>query len=419
MSLKDKKSLSAVLDGLRSPFVCGGHRYYDNLLNKLHLNENPEKPFTPELNLIKTWDVFRQTFIDECFNRGSSKKWTAVPFLDIVDSPCAAGSVILCTNRELKQRLLRQPKPAFFAGLASDFYPQGRTYMMMPMVPKTMPLHWRNYFRVYQSRHSEKAVMISLTVEDKSEINDELRPTNVLLDLDNFEDTGFQHKYCYVVTKVITARSLKIEVTDDGEVFHEAEYTAAVPICFQASKVHLYKESCGLLSKIEPVTKVLDLNYRRRRNWQNFLNAFIPNQNRLGHSSGDYPNSMSSRRFTVLKSYRPQILPRKNRRKNDCVWYFDSVSELRSLRYNFRRDRKLNRNALSEQELINLDREEHKDEDESEDDEDSIDEDADNDVEHDIDENEDDDNDEDDEEDPYAYYPPPNRKAVEYEDFEW
>jgi hypothetical protein len=96
------------------------------------------------------------------------------------------------------------------------------------------------------------------------------------------EDTGFQHKYCYVVTNVITARSLKIEVTEDGEVFHEAEYTAAVPICFQAAKVQLYKESCGLLKKIEPITKILDLNYRRRRNWQNFLNAFIPNQNRLG-----------------------------------------------------------------------------------------------------------------------------------------
>jgi hypothetical protein len=70
MSLKDKKSLLAVFDGFRSPFGCGGHRYYDKLLNKLHINEFPDKPSTPEINLIKTWDVFRQTFIDECFNKG-------------------------------------------------------------------------------------------------------------------------------------------------------------------------------------------------------------------------------------------------------------------------------------------------------------------------------------------------------------
>jgi hypothetical protein len=67
----------------------------------------------------------------------------------------------------------------------------GRTYMMMPMIPKTNALHWRNFFRVYQSRHSEKAVMISLTVEDKREINDQLRPTNVLLDLDNFGEQNY------------------------------------------------------------------------------------------------------------------------------------------------------------------------------------------------------------------------------------
>ncbi|XP_053400115.1 uncharacterized protein LOC123559176 [Mercenaria mercenaria] len=387
MAFRKKSPLAAVFDRVRSPFVCGGHKYYDSLLEKAEIGQRHVYPQQfLESKLTKTWEVFRQTFIDECFNKGSGKKWTAVPFLDIVDSPCATGSVILCTNREIKQKLTGQPKPAFFAGHANDFYPQDRDFMLPPIAPKTTPLRWRNYFRVYQSRRAEKAVMISLTLEDKSEIEERLTLDSLFLDLDNFEDTGFQHKYCYVVTKVLTARSLKIEFTDDGEVFYETEFKAAVPICFQAAKVHVLLESAGLLKRIEPVTGVLNLNYRKRRNWQNFLNAFIPNQNRLGHSSGDYPNSMQVRKSTVLRSYRPHILPRPNRRKNDLVWYFDHVSELRSIRLNFQQDWDLNRRLW-------LDKA--------------------------VDDDDDDDDDDDEEQAPYTYYPQPSRQSIEYEDFEW
>lgn len=65
-------------------------------------------------------------------------------------------------------------------------YISDRNYYVQPIAPTTTPLRCRNYFRVYQSRHTEKAVMISLTVEDKSDIEEKLDPERVYIDLDNF-----------------------------------------------------------------------------------------------------------------------------------------------------------------------------------------------------------------------------------------
>ena len=98
------------------------------------------------------------------------------------------------------------------------------------------------------------------------------------------------------------------------------------------------------------------------------------------------------------------------------MWYFDDVFELKSLRYNFRRDRQLNRNVESEKDLVNDDEGDADDDDDEEDDDEDDGDDADGDDDGDDDEEDDDDEEE---EDPYAFYPTPVRRAIEYEDFEW
>ncbi|KAL4229717.1 hypothetical protein ACF0H5_010105 [Mactra antiquata] len=385
------ESFLSRLRRLKPSFICGRHKYYDHLLNKLEIyadkNHGHSKYLanTSRVKIHKVWDIFKQTFIDECFNRGTDRKWTAVPYLNIVDSPCAPGSVILCYQRDFKDKLRMRPKPAFFAGGIGDFWPPERINVRHKvMTHKTAKVHWREYFRVYQSERSEKAVLISLVVEEKQVMERQFinRANNTFIDLDNFEDTGFHPGYCYVVTKVITARSLKLEMTDDGEIFYDYEYKGSIPVCFQACKVYVEAESLGEIDRIIAVKKVIGLSFRKRRSWQTFIDAFTPNQVRLGESTGDYPSEIFCQEALPRQSYRPYILPRHDRAKNDFIWYFHSEAELQSLKYNFKRDRRRNRHLntlLAPLRLQNA----HNDDAEKR-----------------------------------TYYPKPIRRPIEYEDFE-
>lgn len=75
MAFWKKKSLSSFVDGFRPPFRCGGHKYYDSLLNQVEIYPRCQDGPEPQgLELNRAWEVFRQTFIDECFNKGISRR---------------------------------------------------------------------------------------------------------------------------------------------------------------------------------------------------------------------------------------------------------------------------------------------------------------------------------------------------------
>lgn len=104
----------------------------------------------------------------------------------------------------------------------------------------------------------------------------------------------------------------------------------------------------------------------------------------LGKSAGDYPPDIQYQESPPVQSYRPQILPRPGRHKNDVIWYFDTDEQYHSLRYNFRRDIQYNQRLR-----LTLRR--------AQDDNDDID---------------------DDEPERYTYYPKPIRRPIEYDHFE-
>lgn len=78
IAMTKKKSLDAFVDRFRRQPYCGRHTYYDSLLNKVDIFGGIHSLYHYSFNLYpvnlvdvhKTWEVFRQTFIDECFNKG-------------------------------------------------------------------------------------------------------------------------------------------------------------------------------------------------------------------------------------------------------------------------------------------------------------------------------------------------------------
>lgn len=97
------------------------------------------------------------------------------------------------------------------------------------------------------------------------------------------EFTNFDYKVCYVVTKVITAQSLKLEITHDGLVYYDLMYEGPRPICFQVSRVRLRGGTNGLIKSISPLTGSVPFYITGRRGWHNFFRSFVPNQEGLGN----------------------------------------------------------------------------------------------------------------------------------------
>lgn len=94
-----------------------------------------------------------------------------------------------------------------------------------------------------------------------------------------------------------------------------------------------------------------------------------------------------------IQSFRPKILPRQDRPKNDVIWYFTKEAELRSIQYNFYQDPRLNR-LYGAGSVTDEDTDDETDDDISEgDDSDS------NGVGH-----------------PYSFYPPPEIRPIDFHD---
>ena len=96
------------------------------------------------------------------------------------------------------------------------------------------------------------------------------------------DSTGFKSTSCFVITRVLTADTLKIEVTLNGDVFYEHTYSVSVPVCFHANKVRVLDDGRGVIKDMIPIMKKLPVKILRRRVVQHFLNSFLPNQSKLG-----------------------------------------------------------------------------------------------------------------------------------------
>ena len=96
------------------------------------------------------------------------------------------------------------------------------------------------------------------------------------------EYTNFDHTSCYVVTRVIMAQTLRLEMSQDGEVYYDSSYKGPRPICYQVARVKLRRWANGALKSIKPVTGRVPFYVTGRRAWHTFFASFIPNQESLG-----------------------------------------------------------------------------------------------------------------------------------------